>query len=230
FDSTTDGRAVKIASMVDEHTRESLLHLAERSITAQRLVVELERVFAAVGGPPKVLRMDNGPELISDALQQFCTDRVGIIYIPPGTPWNNGFIESFNRRLRNECLNRNHWTSLLEARVVIGDFKTDHNQRHRHSALGYLTPAEYAARCDHTHHGWDPLIGSIGCESSDAPEWVQEETITPCHDVGIPLSRSFASCVRASGCSVSSSVLRMCVSTSRSPRRPGIAGRTSTAA
>src|SRR5690606_9380696 len=78
--------------------------------------------------------------------------------------------------------------------------------------------------------GWDPLIGSIGCESSDAPEWVQEETITPCHDVGIPLSRSFASCVRASGCSVSSSVLRMCVSTLRSPRRPGIAGRTSTAA
>src|SRR5690606_31065798 len=65
-----------------------------------------------------------------------------------------------------------------------------------------------------TWSGWDPLIGSIGCESSDAPEWVQEETITPCHDVGIPLSRSFASCVRASGCSVSSSVLRMCVSTS----------------
>ncbi|MGW4068944.1 DDE-type integrase/transposase/recombinase [Nocardia grenadensis] len=91
FDSTTDGRAVKIASMVDEHTRESLLHLAERSITAERLVVELERVFAAVGGPPKVLRMDNGPELISDALQQFCTDRVGIVYIAPGMPWNNGF-------------------------------------------------------------------------------------------------------------------------------------------
>jgi putative transposase len=66
--------------------------------------------------------------------------------------WNNGFVESFNRRLRTECLNRNHWTSLLEARVVIGDFKTDHNLRHRHSALGYRTPAEYAAACTHTHH------------------------------------------------------------------------------
>ncbi len=152
FDSTIDGRAVKIASMVDEHTRESLLHLAERSITAERLVAELERVFTATGGPPKVLRMDNGPEMISVALQQFCADRVGIAYIPPGTPWNNGYIESFNRRLRHECLNRNHWTSLLEARVVIGDFKTDHNHRHRHSALGYRTPAEYAATCSHTHH------------------------------------------------------------------------------
>ncbi|WP_371856499.1 IS3 family transposase [Nocardia anaemiae] len=152
FDSTVDGRVVKIASMIDEHTRESLLHLVERSITAEKLVAELEKVFTARGGPPKVLRMDNGPEMISHALQQFCSDRVGIVYIPPGTPWNNGFIESFNRRLRAECLNRNHWTSLLEARVVIGDFKLEHNRRHRHSALGYLTPAEYAARCGHTHH------------------------------------------------------------------------------
>ncbi|MFF7939812.1 IS3 family transposase [Nocardia gamkensis] len=152
FDSTVDGRAVKIASMIDEHTRESLLHLVERSITAERLVAELQQVFTARGGPPKVLRMDNGPEMIFHALQQFCADRVGIFYIPPGTPWNNGYIESFNRRLRSECLNRNHWTGLLKARVVIGDFKDDHNRRHRHSALGYLTPAEYAARCSHTHH------------------------------------------------------------------------------
>lgn len=152
FDSTMDGRAVKIASMIDEHTRESLLNIVERSITGDRLVDELERVFAAAGGPPMVLRMDNGPEMISQALQAFCEDKVGLSYIPPGTPWNNGHIESFNNRLRRECLNRNHWTSLLEASVVIGDFKHDHNHRHRHSALGYLTPAEYAARCSHTHH------------------------------------------------------------------------------
>ena len=152
FDSTIDGKAIKIASMIDEHTRESLLHLVERSITAERLVTELERVFAAAGGPPMVLRMDNGPEMISQALQQFCTGKVGLSYIPPGAPWDNGYIESFNNRLRKECLNRNHWTNLLEARVVIGDFKHEHNHRHRHSALGYLTPAEYATRCRHTHH------------------------------------------------------------------------------
>ena len=151
FDSTVDGKAVKIASMIDEHTRVSLLHLVERSITAPRLVIELEEVFA-VHGSPMVLRMDNGPEMISQALQRFCDGKVGLSYIPPGTPWNNGYIESFNNRLRKECLNRNHWTNLREARVVIGDFKEEHNRRHRHSALGYLTPVEYAARCRHAHH------------------------------------------------------------------------------
>ncbi|HEY4795523.1 MAG TPA: IS3 family transposase [Mycobacterium sp.] len=151
FDSTVDDKAVKIASMIDEHTRCSLLNIVERSITAERLVIELEGVFAAAGGPPKVLRMDNGPELVSQALQQFCEGKVGLSYIPPGTPWNNGYIESFNNRLRKECLNRNHWNTLFEARVVIGDFKHEHNHRHRHSALGYRTPAEYAAACRHTH-------------------------------------------------------------------------------
>ncbi|HYB38196.1 MAG TPA: IS3 family transposase [Mycobacterium sp.] len=152
FDSTIDGKAIKIASMLDEHTRESVLNIVERSITADRLIAELKKCFAAAGGPPMVLRMDNGPELISQALQSFCAGKVGMSYIPPGAPWDNGYIESFNNRLRRECLNRNHWTNLLEARVVIGDFKHEHNHRHRHSALGYLTPVEYAARCSHTHH------------------------------------------------------------------------------
>lgn len=149
--ATIDGKAIKIASMVDEPTRESVLDIVERSITGDRLVKELTKVFAATGGPPRVLRLDNGPEMISQALQQFCDGLLGISYIPPGTPWNNWYIESFNNRLRRECLNRNHWNSLLEARVVIGDFKHEHNTRHRHSALGYQTPAEYAAACRHTH-------------------------------------------------------------------------------
>ena len=148
FDSTTDGKAIKIASMIDEHTRCSLLNVVERSITAERLVTELEAAFAAAGGPPKVLRMDNhGPELVSQALQRFCKNKTGTVYIPPGCPWDNAYIESFNNRLRKECLNRNHWNTLFEARVVIGDFKHEHNHRHRHSALGYRTPAEYAAAC-----------------------------------------------------------------------------------
>jgi putative transposase len=82
FDSTVDGKAVKIASMLDEHTRMSLLNVVERSITAERLVAELDAVFAAVGGPPKVLRMDNGPEFISQVLQQFCDGKTGMICIP----------------------------------------------------------------------------------------------------------------------------------------------------
>jgi hypothetical protein len=84
FDSITEGKAIKIASMVDEHTRESLLHLVERSITAERLVGALESVFSVAGGAPDGLRMDNGPELVSQALQRFCGDKVGLSYIPPG--------------------------------------------------------------------------------------------------------------------------------------------------
>ncbi|WP_420063345.1 integrase core domain-containing protein [Mycobacteroides chelonae] len=140
FDSTVDGKAIKIASMVDEHARESLPHLVERSITGGRLVTELEKVFAAADGPLKVLRMDNGPQMISQVLQQFCQKKVGSSYIPPGTPRNNGYIEPTSNRLRRECLNGNHWNTLLEARLVIGDFKDVHNHRHRHSALGYRTP------------------------------------------------------------------------------------------
>ncbi len=97
FDATVGGRKIKIASMVDEHTRVSLLDIVDTSIPAERLVAELEQVFAAVGGAPKVLRMDSGPEFISHALQQFCDGKVGISYIPPGTPWNNGFVESFGQ-------------------------------------------------------------------------------------------------------------------------------------
>ena len=90
FDSTTDGHAIKIASMIDEHTRVSLLNIVERSITGERLVTELNKVFAAAGGPPKVLRMDNGPEMISQALQQFCDGKTGMVYIPPGCPLLTG--------------------------------------------------------------------------------------------------------------------------------------------
>ena len=79
-----------------------------------------------------LLRMDNGPEMISQALQQFCAGKVGIFYIPPGTPWSNPFIESFNNRLRKECLNGNHGTNLRDARGGIADFKHEHNTGHRH--------------------------------------------------------------------------------------------------
>jgi hypothetical protein len=98
FDCTVEGKAVEITSMIDERARVSLLHLVERSITAERLVAELEGVLAAAGGPPEVLRMDDGPELVSQALQQFCIGTVGLSYIPPRTPSNDRYIESFNNR------------------------------------------------------------------------------------------------------------------------------------
>jgi putative transposase len=95
FDATTDGRPIKIVSIVDEHTRECLGGLVERSITADRLIDELDRI-AADRGYPAVLRCDNGPELACQAMADWATERVGLAFIPPGQPWRNGYIESFN--------------------------------------------------------------------------------------------------------------------------------------
>jgi transposase InsO family protein len=148
FDSTTDGRPVKIVSIVDEHTRECLGGLVERSITADRLIDELDRL-ADDRGYPAVLRCDNGPELACTAMADWAGERVGLAFIPPGQPWRNGYIESFNGRLRDECLNLHLFWSLAHARVMISDWKTEYNHHRRHSALGYQTPARYAEACTH---------------------------------------------------------------------------------
>lgn len=148
FDSTTDGRPIKIATIIDEHTRECLGGLVDRSITGDWLIDELDRV-AQLRGYPTVLRCDNGPELACQAMADWAGDRIGLHFIPPGEPWRNGYVESFNARIRDECLNINLFWSLTHARVVIADWKTDYNQRRRHSALGYQPPAVYAAGCTH---------------------------------------------------------------------------------
>jgi transposase InsO family protein len=148
FDATTDGRPVKIVSIIDEHTRECLGGLVERSITADALIDELDRI-ALTRGHPAVLRSDNGPEFACQALTDWAGERVGLSFIPPGEPWRNGYVESFNGRVRDECLNINIFWSLAQARVVISDWKEDYNHRRRHSSLGYQAPAVYAAACTH---------------------------------------------------------------------------------
>jgi putative transposase len=148
FDATTDGRPIKIVSIVDEHTRECLGGLVERNITGRHLIDELDRL-AIDRGYPAVLRCDNGPELACAAMADWAGERVGLHFIPPGQPWRNGYIESFNSRVRDECLNINMFWSLAQARVVISDWKADYNHRRRHSALGYQAPAVYAAARTH---------------------------------------------------------------------------------
>ncbi len=150
FDSLHDGRRFKIASAVDEHTRESLFDITAWSITSEDVVAALGTLITS-RERPQAIRCDNGPELVSDALQTFCEDQINIRYIPPGEPWRNGFIESFNGRLRQECLNMNQWLTLLHAQVGISDWKDRYNTSHRHSALAYRTPNEYAHACSHTH-------------------------------------------------------------------------------
>jgi putative transposase len=148
FDATTDGRPIKIVSIIDEHTRECLGGLVARSITADVLIDELDRL-ATSRGYPAVLRCDNGPELACDSMADWAGERVGLAFIPPGQPWRNGYVESFNARVRDECLNINIFWSLTHARVVIADWKQEYNNHRRHSALGYQPPASYAAACTH---------------------------------------------------------------------------------
>jgi transposase InsO family protein len=148
FDATTDGRPIKIVSIVDEHTRECLGGLVERSITADNLIDELDRL-AAQRGYPTVVRCDNGPELACAAMADWASNRVGLSFIPPGQPWRNGYVESFNSRVRDECLNINIFWSLTQARVIISDWKHEYNHHRPHSALDYQPPARYAASCMH---------------------------------------------------------------------------------
>jgi putative transposase len=148
FDATTDGRPIKIVSIVDEHTRECLGGLVERNITGRHLIGELDRL-AVDRGYPAVLRCDNGPELACAAMADWAGERVGLHFIPPGQPWRNGYIESFNSRVRDECLNINMFWSLAQARVVISHWKADDNHRRRQCALGYQAPAVYAAARTH---------------------------------------------------------------------------------
>ncbi len=94
-----------------------------------------------------MLRCDNGPQLACQAMADWAGGRVGLSFIPPGEPWRNGYVESFNSRIRDECLNINIFWSLAQARVVISDWKEDYNHRRRHSSLGSQAPAAYAATC-----------------------------------------------------------------------------------
>lgn len=115
-----------ILSMANrKRTRESLLNIVERSITAERLVTELETAFTVAGGPPKEMRMDNDPELVPKRCNTSARTRPGWFTFHPGFPGVNGHIESFSNRLRKESRHRNHWNTLFEARVVVGDFKHD---------------------------------------------------------------------------------------------------------
>ena len=146
FDQTADGRALKLLNIVDEFTRESLVMLADRSIDAERVVEALERL-AVKRGAPEYLRMDNGPEMTAHALRDWCLlSRTGTVFIEPGSPWENPFVESFHSRVRDELLDVEEFSCLAEARVVLSDWQEDYNQRRPHSSLGMRAPAVFAAQ------------------------------------------------------------------------------------
>lgn len=145
FDTTSDGRTLKLCNIVDEFTREALSVTVGRSCDADATVALLERL-AHRRGAPAFIRCDNGPELTSVALRDWCRfNNAGTCFIDPGSPWQNGYVESFNARLRDELLSVEIFDTLLEAQILAEDWRNDYNWTRPHSALGNQPPAQYAA-------------------------------------------------------------------------------------
>jgi putative transposase len=152
FDQTTDGRILKLLNVVDEHTREALTIMVDRRIDADATVAALDRLVIERGQPPRFIRCDNGPELTANALRDWCRfSGAGASYIEPGAPWQNPYVESFGGRLRDELLAVEAFNTLLEARVLVEDWRIEYNTVRPHSALGYLTPTDYAKAWTATH-------------------------------------------------------------------------------
>lgn len=148
LDQTANGRQLKLMPVVDEYTRECLSIEVERSITARDVVATLRYLFQ-VYGEPEYIRSDNGPEFIARAVKEWlAASGVKTLYIEPGSPWQNAYVESFNGKLEDELLGREIFTSLREAKVLIEQYRVEYNHERPHSALEYQTPAEFAACCD----------------------------------------------------------------------------------
>ncbi len=142
---THDGRSLRILTLIDEYTRECLALRVDRRINSLG-VIETSADAMLQKGVPEHVRCDNGPEMIAKALRQWLA-KLGpkMQYIVPGSPWENGYCESFNGKLRDECLNQEIVSSLKEAQVVIGGWGTSDNRTRPHSALGYRPPAPVAS-------------------------------------------------------------------------------------
>jgi putative transposase len=152
FDETADYRRLKLTNIVDEFTREALAMDVNRSSSSDDLVTVIEKLVAERGAPA-FLRMDNGPELVAWALRDWCRlSGTKTMYIEPGSPWQNPYVESFNGRVRDELLNIEEFGSLVEARVVVEAWRIEYNTYRPHSSLGGLTPAEFATRWESGQH------------------------------------------------------------------------------
>jgi putative transposase len=146
-DRTADGRPLKWFTLVDEYTRECLALEVRRGMTAKAVGVVLAGVVRERGAPAHI-RSDNGPEFIAKAIRAWMSAAgLETLYIAPGAPWENGYAESFNSKVRDELLNAEEFTSLLEAGVLGKAWKQEYNHARPHSSLGYRTPAEFAASC-----------------------------------------------------------------------------------
>ena len=156
FDRTADGRPVRILAIVDEYTRECLRLDVARRLRRDDVLARLAQLFVE-RGPPTFLRSANGPEFTATAVRDWL-HRVGVttLFIEPGSPWENGYVESFNGKLRDECLNRERFDTLLEAQILIEGWRREYNQIRPHRALGYRPPRPGNAATPGTSHDARP--------------------------------------------------------------------------
>ncbi len=146
-DRTEKARRLRFLVVIDEFTRESLAIEVAWSFTARQVVEVLGYLFA-VRGVPEHLRSDNGPEFVAREVTRWLYQAgVKTLFIAKGSPWENGYVESFNSRFRDELLNRELFIGLEDARWSVDRWRLDYNHQRPHSSLDYLTPAEYSARC-----------------------------------------------------------------------------------
>jgi transposase InsO family protein len=144
-EQTENGSRFRLLTLLDEHTRQCLAIHAAWSIRAVDVITVVEAAMERYGVPEHI-RSDNGPEFIAYAIQDWLARReIKTLYIQPGSPWENGHIESFHDKLRDECLNREIFGSLAEAKVIAESWRQDYNEKRPHSSLGYQTPDECAA-------------------------------------------------------------------------------------
>ena len=143
FDRTDKGSTLKMLTMLDEYTRQCLAIRVERQIRSGQVLATLWQAMMQYGLPEHI-RSDNGTEFIAGKIQRWLrVNQIKTLYIEPGSPWQNGYIESFHSRFRDECLNREWLLNLREARVVIEDWRQHYNTERPHSRLGYLSPENY---------------------------------------------------------------------------------------
>ena len=144
FDRTHDGRPLRMLTIVDEYTRECLAIDVERGLRSEHVLDRLSELFL-VRGTPVYIRSDNGPEFTAAAVRDWL-ERLGVgtLFIEPGSPWENGYVESFNGKLRDELLSREIFYTLTEAKVLIERWRQEYNKFRPHSALGYQPPAPEA--------------------------------------------------------------------------------------
>ena len=148
FDQSLSGKSLKMLTLIDEFTRECLAVEVGISITSERVRKILQRVCADKGSP-ELMRSDNGSEFIGKAVNEWLAKNdIKPIFIEPGKPWQNGKCESFNGKLRDECLSREWFSSVKEAQVIIEKWRKFYNAERPHSSLGYLTPLEFKSKME----------------------------------------------------------------------------------